>query len=154
MSAKARFGLLIDMRWGERKLERMIDRCGALALPEGRRAAGEWPLPELVVPKAESDAWLARRGLRERERPVVALAPGAVGPGQSLAAGALCRARRQLAGEGVDVWVLGGPERESHRRRDRREPAGPTCKDLTGNDLRNAIIALTAPTSRSRTIPA
>ena len=37
---EARFGLLYDLRFGERKLERMIDRCGALALSEGGGTAG------------------------------------------------------------------------------------------------------------------
>ena len=35
-----RFGLLNDMRFGEKKLPRMIDRCGALALPKGAAAPG------------------------------------------------------------------------------------------------------------------
>src|SRR4029077_2105100 len=34
-AGEARFGLLNDMRWGERKLPRMIDQMGALALPMG-----------------------------------------------------------------------------------------------------------------------
>ncbi len=32
---EARFGLLNDLRWGERALPRMIDRCAALAIPNG-----------------------------------------------------------------------------------------------------------------------
>src|SRR5205814_1125492 len=80
---EARFGLLSDLRWGERKLERMIDRCGALALPAGAPLPVQWPLPELVVPKSESDAWLASRGLVKTERPIVTLAPGAIGPGKA-----------------------------------------------------------------------
>src|SRR5215467_2022517 len=33
-AGEARFGLLNDIRWGERALPRMIDRCAALALPK------------------------------------------------------------------------------------------------------------------------
>src|SRR3984885_830126 len=32
-AGEVRFGLLNDVRFGEKKLPRMIDRCGALALP-------------------------------------------------------------------------------------------------------------------------
>src|SRR5918994_974632 len=34
-AGEARFGLLNDIRFGEKKLPRMIDRCGALTLPKG-----------------------------------------------------------------------------------------------------------------------
>src|ERR1700724_907962 len=50
---EARFGLINDLRFGERGLPRMVDRCAALALPkgetkhagEGESAPAEWPLP-------------------------------------------------------------------------------------------------------------
>ena len=45
-AGEARFGLLNDVRWGERKLPRMIDQMGALALPNGARrcrASGRCP---------------------------------------------------------------------------------------------------------------
>ena len=44
---EARFGLLNDLRWGERALPRMIDQCAALALPRGEAPPPAWPLPEL-----------------------------------------------------------------------------------------------------------
>jgi len=40
-AGEVRFGLLNDLRWGERALPRMIDRCVALALPEGQREPRE-----------------------------------------------------------------------------------------------------------------
>ena len=55
-----RFGLLNDIRFGEKKLPRMIDRCGALALPKGAALPAEWPKPELNVP-AQKAAGMARR---------------------------------------------------------------------------------------------
>ena len=76
---EARFGLLNEWRWGERRLPRMVDRCAALALPEGNPLPAQWPLPELVVPAAEVEAWREHRGL-DAARPAVALCPGAVGP--------------------------------------------------------------------------
>jgi heptosyltransferase-2 len=114
---EGRFGLLSDLRWGERKLERMIDRCGALALPRGADLPVQWPMPELVVPKSETDAWLAHRGLARSGRPVVTRRArrGRAGekPGRPAHYAELART---LAGEGIEVWVLGGPQRKSHRR--------------------------------------
>src|SRR5579862_7221860 len=53
----AGYFLLNDLRSGEKKLPRMVDRCGALALPKGGDIPGEWPLPDLKVPREEIDAW-------------------------------------------------------------------------------------------------
>src|SRR5206468_9101474 len=49
-AGEVRFGLLNDIRFGEKKLPRMIDRCGALALPKDAPIPVEWPKPELRVP--------------------------------------------------------------------------------------------------------
>src|ERR1019366_10128761 len=58
-----RFGLLNDVRWGERKLARMIDRMGALAMAKGAILPPDWPLPELKVPPEQLERWRAQRGL-------------------------------------------------------------------------------------------
>ena len=55
---EARFGLINDLRFGERRLPRMIDRCAALALPKGTARPPDWPLPELKVSGRRS----SRRG--------------------------------------------------------------------------------------------
>jgi len=141
-AGEARFGLLSDIRFGERKLERMIDRMGALALPRGAALPVQWPLPELVVPKADSDAWLAFRGLNKTDRPIVTLAPGAVGPGKAWPPEHYADLTRQLTAGGADVWVLGGPN-EKTIAAEIVKAGGPNAKDLTGNDLRDAIIAMT-----------
>src|SRR5580693_4487690 len=39
---EARLGLLNDLRYGERKLPRMVDRCAALALPPRAEPPREW----------------------------------------------------------------------------------------------------------------
>jgi heptosyltransferase II len=54
---ETRFFLLNDLRPGEKRLPRMVDRCAALALPAGAALPLEWPLPELQVPREEIDAW-------------------------------------------------------------------------------------------------
>src|SRR3978361_2025286 len=71
-AGELRFGLLNDIRFGEKKLPRMIDRCGALALPKGAVLPAEWPKPELSVPLQEAKEWRAARGLLDDGRPVVA----------------------------------------------------------------------------------
>src|SRR6266700_690218 len=65
-AGEVRFGLLNDVRWGERALPRMIDRCAALALPKGAPLPTAYPLPELKVAPAEIAAWRQRLGLADR----------------------------------------------------------------------------------------
>lgn len=62
-AGEARFILINDLRFGERKLPRMVDRCAMLALPRGAKQPSAWPMPELKVPAAEIAAWRDRRGL-------------------------------------------------------------------------------------------
>src|SRR5271166_3493260 len=45
---EARFGLLNDLRFGERRLPRMVDRCAALALAKDEAVLSCWPQPELT----------------------------------------------------------------------------------------------------------
>ena len=139
---EARFGLLSAWRWGERRLPRMVDRCAALALPEGAPLPAQWPLPELVVPAAEAAAWWDRRGL-DAGRPAVALCPGAVGPSKRWTAEGYGEIARMLTSRGIAVWVIGGPD-EARIAGDITSAGGPLARDLTGPDLRNAILALTA----------
>jgi heptosyltransferase-2 len=138
---EARFGLINDLRFGERGLPRMIDRCAALALPKGASLPAQWPLPQLAVPAPEVAAWRQRLGLAPDGRPVVAFAPGAVGPSKRWPYyGALAR---RLAAEGNWIWVIGGPG-EKELAAEIVQTAKDDVRDLTGFDLRNAILALAA----------
>ncbi len=139
---EARFGLLNQWRWGERRLPRMVDRCAALALPKDDPVPSEWPLPELVVPAAEVEAWCASRGL-DTGRPAVALCPGAVGPSKRWTVDGYGEVARTLTSRGIAVWVVGGPD-EARLAADITAAGGPLARDLTGPDLRNAILALAA----------
>ena len=138
---EVRLGIVNDVRWGERKLQRMVDRCACLALPKDAALPAEWPQPVLSVPGGEVAAWRQKMGLLPTGRPVVALAPGAVGPAKRWHAyGELAR---RLSAAGTQVWVLGGPSEKELA----AEIAGPdpaNARDLTGHDLRNAILALAA----------
>jgi heptosyltransferase-2 len=140
---EGRFLLLNDLRWGERKLERMIDRCGALALPKDAALPADWPLPEIVVPEAELAEWRARRALTSDASPIVALAPGAVGPGKRWPIEHYAELARKLAKDGATLWVLGGPQEKALAEEIIRHADG-RARDLTGPDLRNAILALKA----------
>jgi heptosyltransferase-2 len=132
-----RFALLNDVRYGERRLPRMVDRCAALALPAAAAPPAEWPLPELNVAPAETETWRRQHGLGS-DRPAVALAPGAVGPSKRWPASAYATLARRLIADGFAVWVIGGPEEKSLA----AEIIGDTtARDLTGHDLRNAILA-------------
>src|SRR5882672_4213744 len=137
-----RFGLINDLRRGERQRPRMIDQCAALALPAEAPHRTEWPLPELRVPAAEIAGWRERLGLTGA-RPAIALAPGAVGPSKRWPIYSYADVARRLTAQGVAVWVLGGPE-EKPLAAQIVADAGPLARDLTGTDLRNAIIALAA----------
>src|SRR5262245_15859215 len=138
-----RFGLLNDVRFGEKKLPRMIDQMGALALPNAAALPSEWPLPELRVPAQELESWRTQRGLANDARPVVTLSPGAVGAGKAWPAGHYARLAAALAKDGASVWVLGGPN-ETPLAKQIVEGSGNSARDLTSGDLRNAILALAA----------
>jgi heptosyltransferase-2 len=140
---EARIGLLNDLRAGERKLPRMIDQMGALALPKGAALPPDWPLPELKVPAAEVQAWRARGGLADESRPIVTLSPGAVGAGKAWPPEHYAALAKALAESGASVWVLGGPG-EATIAKQIVSAGGPRVRDLTGTDLRNAILALAA----------
>ncbi len=142
-AGEARFGLINDMRWGESRLPRMIDQMGVLALPKSAGLPSEWPLPELRVPAEELVRWRQQRGLVADGRPIVTLSPGAVGAGKAWPPGHYAELARALTKEGVSVWVLGGPS-ETDAARQIVEAGGPHVRDLTGTDLRNAILALAA----------
>ena len=116
----------------------MVDRCAALALPRGKLPPPGLPVPQLVMPPEALPLWRARMSLPMDGRPVAVLAPGAVGPSKRWTAYEELAAR--LVEMGLAVWVVGGPgEKDIAGDITRR---APQARDLTGTDLRNAILAL------------
>jgi heptosyltransferase-2 len=140
---EGRLLLINDLRRGERRLERMIDRCSALALPKGAVPPASWPVPELVVAEADVAAWRAQHQLAGDGAPIVALCPGAVGPGKRWPVEHFAKLARRLAAEGTAIWVLGGPN-ESALAQDIIAAAGSRVRDLTSPGLRDSILALKA----------
>ena len=136
---EVRFGLLNRWRWGEKALPRFIDKNAALALPDGSPLPPEWPVPELRVPAADAARWRQANGLGDG--PAVALAPGSVGAAKRWTY--YPEAARLLADQGLDVWVVGGPG-EKALATEIVAAGGNRVRDLTGNDLRNGILAMAA----------
>src|SRR5579885_141985 len=136
---EARVVLLNDLRRGEKRLPRMVDRCCALALPAGETLPADWPLPELRVLPEQAQSWRKERGFDGERRPVVALAPGAVGPAKRWPKESYTALARRLAGGGFAVWILGGPNEKDLATEIASESK---ARDLTGHDLREAILAL------------
>jgi len=137
-----RFGLVNDLRFGERKLPRMVDQCAALALPANTPPPENWPLPELRVPSAEVAGWRERLGLADTGRPIIALAPGAVGPSKRWPGASYTDLARRLINQRNEVWALGGPAEAPLVRI--IQHGAPEVRDLTNADLRNAILGLAA----------
>jgi heptosyltransferase II len=137
-----RLGLLNDVRWNERVLPRMVDRCAALALPGDATLPDQWPLAELAVSQAEVADWRRRLGFSPSE-PLVVLAPGAVGPSKRWPVGAYAVLAGGLAEQGSTIAVVGGPD-EKPLAAEIAATGGEKVRDLTGPDLRNAILALAA----------
>ncbi|NOJ41218.1 lipopolysaccharide heptosyltransferase II [Bradyrhizobium australiense] len=136
---EARFGLINRMRWGEKALPRFIDKNAALALPDGAPLPPEWPVPQLVVPLAETARWRRANGLGSG--PAVALGPGSVGASKRWTY--YPEAARLLIERGLDVWVVGGPGEKALAQEIVAATEGK-ARDLTGTDLRNGILAMAA----------
>ena len=142
-AGEARFGLINDMRWGERHLPRMIDQMGALALPKGAALPSDWPLPELRVPADELARWRELRGLTPKTARLSPCRPARSGPARPGRRAIMpnWRARSPRTAPRSGCWAA--PAR-SEIARQIAETGGPAVRDLTGTDLRNAILALAA----------
>ena len=136
---EARFGLINRMRWGEKALPRFIDKNAALALPAGAPLPPEWPVPKLVVPPEAIARW--RQANELGSGLAVALAPGSVGASKRWTY--YPQAARLLIERGLDVWVVGGPG-EKALAQEIVAVGGSKVRDLTGNDMRNGILAMAA----------
>ncbi|HEY0938750.1 MAG TPA: lipopolysaccharide heptosyltransferase II [Steroidobacter sp.] len=134
---EARFGLINRWRWGEKALPRFIDKNAALALPDGTPLPPEWPVPQLRMPKGEASRWQQANGLGSK--PAIALAPGSVGASKRWTY--YPEAARLFTDRGFDVWVVGGPG-EKAMAQEIVATGGPKVRDLTGNDLRNGVLAM------------
>src|SRR5450759_4069077 len=111
-----------------------------LAVGKGATWPPDGPLPELQVPPDEVERWRAQRGLNAEARLIVTLSPGAVGAGKAWPVGHYRQLARALVRDGASIWVLGGPN-ETVLAAQIADAGGPRVRDLTSNELRNAILA-------------
>jgi heptosyltransferase II len=139
---EARVGLLSDIRLGERALPRMIERCASLALPRGAAFPPQWPAPQLEVSPTQVADFTDRHGLAQ-DGAAIALAPGAVGPSKRWPVASYGALAQHLIERGYAVWVVGGPD-EAPLAAEIERCAGSRVRNLTGPDLRPAILALAA----------
>jgi len=136
---EGRFGVINQLRWGEKALPRFIDQNASLALPDKAPLPPEWPVPQLRVPSGDAARWREGQGLGTG--PAVALAPGSVGASKRWTYYA--EAAKLFAERGLDVWVIGGPG-EKALAQDIAAKGGPRVRDLTSTDLRNGVLAMAA----------
>ena len=123
-AGEARFVLLNDVRFGERALPRMVDRCAALALPAGAKLPPDWPLPELKVSRQEIEAWRQKRGLNTDNRPDCGAGAGCGRTFETLAKRSLYGAFPSSPGRRPCGLGAGRARRKAARRRDRRRHCG------------------------------
>jgi len=134
-----RFGLLNDIRPGEKKYPNMAEQCAALALPRGTPLP-PLPAPRLEASEAQRSAWRARIGLGAPGRRAVALAPGSVWSSKRWPLSHYARLAALLAERGCDVWVAGG--RDERPLAEEIRVAVPAARDLTHLDIGDGALAL------------
>ena len=124
----------------------MIDQCAALALPPARATARTGRCPSSTSRAAEVAAWRDRRGLTAdgraggRARARARSGPRSAGrPPPTPRSRAASRPRASRSG-------CSAARTRNRSRRDHRRAAG--ARDLTGTDLRDAILALAAAVGR------
>ena len=139
---EARFGLINDLRFGERRLPRMVDRCAALALEKNEYLPTAWPLP----------SWK----FRLRKSPRGGAAPRL--PATLVPQSRLHQVRSEHRSDGrqsilpgwqdgssrrIQCPVFGGPH-ERNIGDEIMQGERIRMRDFTGPDLRNAILGLAA----------
>ena len=125
---EGRFGLINDLRWGERRLPRMVERCAALALPKAI-PAGRVAVAAIGGRRAEVAAWRQRLGLARDQRRADRVRARRGRPRPSAGRRASYARSRAAAWSprGIAVWVVGGPGESNARGRDRRRARPQPC---------------------------
>ena len=107
-----RYGLVNDRRKLDRiRLPRLVDRFAALALAPGEpllpSLLASLPQPRLMIDPANQAIVQAKLGLR-RDRPIVALCPGAeYGPAKRWPAAHFAESARAMQAQGSQIWIFG-----------------------------------------------
>jgi heptosyltransferase-2 len=103
-----RYGLVNDRRkLDTARFPRLVDRFAALVFADGEALPQPLPDPSLRIDTASQAITQARLGLR-RDRPVVALCPGAeYGPAKRWPAAYYAEIANDMLAQGRQVWIFG-----------------------------------------------
>lgn len=102
-----RYGLINDMRRLDKKLLPLaVQRYVALGLERDASLPPPVPRPALRVDMANRARLMATLGLNN-SRPIIAMAPGAEGPGKRWPVERYAELAKRLVGRGKQVWVFG-----------------------------------------------
>lgn len=102
-----RYGLINDMRRLDKKLLPLaVQRYVTLGLDRDVQLPPSVPRPALRVDMANRERLMAKLGL-SNSKPVIAMAPGAEGPGKRWPAGRYAELAKRLISRGKQVWVFG-----------------------------------------------
>jgi len=104
-----RYGLLNDARKLDKShLTMTVQRFVALGLPPDNREIPQIPIPRLQVDQAAADQAMQELGLGEKQKPVLALCPGAeYGPAKRWPEKYYAELASHKMKQGWDVWLFG-----------------------------------------------
>ncbi|MGE0845009.1 MAG: lipopolysaccharide heptosyltransferase II [Flavobacteriaceae bacterium] len=138
-----RYGLLTDIRHGEKQVENLGRRCVLLALPADAPRDAPVPPPRLTVTDAQRAGWKRANGIAGDGRPLLAIAPGCNDPVRTWPIERFAALARLAADDGMRIAVMGGPAEKELAARIAAE-AGEAVHDFTGTDLYQAALQAAA----------
>jgi heptosyltransferase-2 len=140
-SDEFRFILINRLRFGLRRMDRILDEIGALGVPAGEDPPEQWPAPRLVVPPALQAEVEQIRATAASDRPVIAFAPGSAESRRMWPVAAFAELARRCQQRGWTVWVVGaGWEREIAT----QIGEGTGARDLTRTSVTSLALTLAA----------
>ena len=136
-----RYGLLNDIRPMDKvSLPRTVDRFVYLGLEPGENIPTTLPNPELVSDHENAAVIKERLGIRQENKKVLGLLPGAeYGPAKQWPAEHFAAVADSMAHKGWGIWIF-GTEKDSAMAREIQKNCVTICTDLTGKtELLDAI---------------
>lgn len=143
-----RWGLLNDIRYLDKeKLPLMAQRFLALGLSKDEAVPANYPYPQLVVDSKQVEHLCHRFGLVDKQRPILALAPGAeFGPAKRWPVEHYAALANHWLNHGWQVWLFGSPKEQSLTEAI-QQLTQRRCTDLAGKiELGEAIDLLSLAT--------
>lgn len=128
-----RWGLLNDVRYLDKnKWPLMIERFMALTITSLENLPVNLPRPSLSVKQADVDKAMAKYHLEVRNKPILALCPGAeFGPAKRWPAHHFAEIATEKINQGWQVWLFGSSN-DQNVAAEIQQSTGSACVDLTG----------------------